>query len=55
MRSEENTEETRSVKIDTSALPPHLVLEMPALSPTMVRREGLRNGLGFLLSFSSFL
>ncbi|XP_050210313.1 dihydrolipoyllysine-residue acetyltransferase component 1 of pyruvate dehydrogenase complex, mitochondrial [Mercurialis annua] len=26
---------TKSVKIDTSKLPPHIVLEMPALSPTM--------------------
>lgn len=31
--------ETVAVKIDTSQLPPHIVLDMPALSPTMVRTE----------------
>ncbi|KAK1572528.1 hypothetical protein Q3G72_034137 [Acer saccharum] len=32
---EETTHETSSVKINTSELPPHIVVEMPALSPTM--------------------
>lgn len=30
-------QESSSVNIDTSELPPHIVLQMPALSPTMVR------------------
>lgn len=30
--------ESSSVNINTSELPPHIVLEMPALSPTMVRQ-----------------
>ncbi|XP_057798834.1 dihydrolipoyllysine-residue acetyltransferase component 1 of pyruvate dehydrogenase complex, mitochondrial isoform X2 [Salvia miltiorrhiza] len=31
----DNTQESSSVNINTSELPPHIVLEMPALSPTM--------------------
>lgn len=33
----DNIQESSSVNINTSELPPHIVLEMPALSPTMVR------------------
>lgn len=33
---EKTAEEANSVKINTSDLPPHMVLDMPALSPTMV-------------------
>ena len=29
---------TSSVGINTADLPPHIVVEMPALSPTMVRK-----------------
>lgn len=32
-----NTQESSSVNINTSELPPHIILAMPALSPTMVR------------------
>ena len=35
-KNEERVEEASSVKINTSELPPHLVLGMLALSPTMV-------------------
>ncbi|KAK3228413.1 hypothetical protein Dsin_000294 [Dipteronia sinensis] len=35
VKKEETTHETSSVKINTSELPPHIVVEMPALSPTM--------------------
>lgn len=31
-------EQTSSTEINTTELPPHSVLEMPALSPTMVRK-----------------
>lgn len=34
---EERTPESTSTTINTSELPPHILLEMPALSPTMVR------------------
>ncbi|XP_042035942.1 dihydrolipoyllysine-residue acetyltransferase component 1 of pyruvate dehydrogenase complex, mitochondrial-like [Salvia splendens] len=34
-KHEDNTQEASSVNINTSDLPPHIVLEMPALSPTM--------------------
>ncbi|KAK6929117.1 Peripheral subunit-binding domain [Dillenia turbinata] len=34
-KNERRSQETDSVKLDTSELPPHLMLEMPALSPTM--------------------
>lgn len=33
--NDDNVQDTTSTKIDTSNLPPHLVIEMPALSPTM--------------------
>lgn len=33
----DNMQESSSVSINTSELPPHIVLAMPALSPTMVR------------------
>lgn len=36
VKNEDRVQETNSVKINTSDLPPHIVLEMPALSPTMV-------------------
>ena len=36
-KHEDNTQGASSVNINTSDLPPHIVLEMPALSPTMVR------------------
>ncbi|KAL5569520.1 hypothetical protein UlMin_026095 [Ulmus minor] len=35
LKNEERVEEASSVKINTSELPPHLVVGMPALSPTM--------------------
>ncbi|VVB05454.1 unnamed protein product [Arabis nemorensis] len=34
-KSEENTQQKGSIQPDVSDLPPHVVLEMPALSPTM--------------------
>lgn len=34
-------QESSSVNISTSELPPHIVLGMPALSPTMVRAADL--------------
>lgn len=33
----EDRAQASSVEINSSKLPPHIVLEMPALSPTMVR------------------
>lgn len=48
--------ETGSVKIDTSELPPHAVLDMPALSPTMVRMHDTDNGQCLYMSiFKTFL
>lgn len=35
-KSEESTQQRDSIQPDASDLPPHVVLEMPALSPTMV-------------------
>ncbi|XP_062091898.1 dihydrolipoyllysine-residue acetyltransferase component 1 of pyruvate dehydrogenase complex, mitochondrial isoform X2 [Humulus lupulus] len=35
VKNEDKAQETSSVKINTSDLPPHILLEMPALSPTM--------------------
>lgn len=37
IKAEGGVQETSSVNINTSELPPHAVLGMPALSPTMVR------------------
>ncbi|KAA8534497.1 hypothetical protein F0562_032014 [Nyssa sinensis] len=37
-RKEDRVQETSSIKISASELPPHIILEMPALSPTMVRK-----------------
>ncbi|EXC25438.1 Dihydrolipoyllysine-residue acetyltransferase component 1 of pyruvate dehydrogenase complex [Morus notabilis] len=34
-KSEDRAQETSTVNINTSDLPPHIILEMPALSPTM--------------------
>lgn len=34
----DKVQEKNSMKTITSELPPHVVLEMPALSPTMVRK-----------------
>lgn len=34
---ESRAQETSSTNIDAGELPPHVVVEMPALSPTMVR------------------
>ena len=34
--NEVKEQETNSTKINASELPPHIILEMPALSPTMV-------------------
>ncbi|KAK6933486.1 Biotin/lipoyl attachment [Dillenia turbinata] len=34
-KTEKRTQETDSVKLNRSELPPHIMLEMPALSPTM--------------------
>ena len=34
---EERKPESTSTKINASELPPHVLLEMPALSPTMVK------------------
>lgn len=42
IKQEETVQETSSANINTSELPPHIVLGMPALSPTMVRRFELR-------------
>jgi len=39
IKTEGGVQETSSVNINTSELPPHVVLGMPALSPTMVRRD----------------
>lgn len=36
MKPEESTQQKGSIQTDTSDLPPHVVFEMPALSPTMV-------------------
>lgn len=33
---EAREQETSAIKISSSELPPHIILEMPALSPTMV-------------------
>ena len=33
-------QEKSSIKTFASALPPHILVEMPALSPTMVRKIG---------------
>lgn len=38
----ETIQETSSANINTAELPPHIVLGMPALSPTMVRRFELQ-------------
>lgn len=38
-KSEDRAQETSTVNINTSDLPPHILLEMPALSPTMVQIE----------------
>ncbi|PON54394.1 Lipoamide Acyltransferase [Trema orientale] len=35
VKNEDGEKETSSVKINTADLPPHILLEMPALSPTM--------------------
>ncbi|XP_057979505.1 dihydrolipoyllysine-residue acetyltransferase component 1 of pyruvate dehydrogenase complex, mitochondrial [Malania oleifera] len=35
LQSDDRVQETSSVKLNTSELPPHVVVEMPALSPTM--------------------
>ncbi|PON31705.1 Lipoamide Acyltransferase [Parasponia andersonii] len=35
VKNEDGEQETSSVKINTADLPPHILLEMPALSPTM--------------------
>lgn len=40
--SQDKALETGVAKIDVSELPPHIVLEMPALSPTMVRTKNYR-------------
>ena len=37
VRNREKVQEKSSVNISASELPPHVLLEMPALSPTMVR------------------
>lgn len=36
VKNVDRAQETSSVNINTSDLPPHILLEMPALSPTMV-------------------
>lgn len=41
---------TTSDKLSTSELPPHIVIGMPALSPTMVRKYGL----GYEINMSGF-
>lgn len=47
-KNEDKVQETSSAKINTSELPPHVVLDMPALSPTMVRIKPLVIMLNFL-------
>lgn len=37
--TDNGTQEPSSVNIDAAKLPPHVVLEMPALSPTMVSKR----------------
>ena len=37
VKNREKVQETSSFNISASELPPHVLLEMPALSPTMVR------------------
>lgn len=36
MKPDESTQQKSSIQANASDLPPHVVLEMPALSPTMV-------------------
>ena len=36
--NDDKQQETSSTTINTAELPPHIVLGMPALSPTMVRK-----------------
>lgn len=36
VKHRDSKQESSSVNISTAELPPHIVLEMPALSPTMV-------------------
>lgn len=38
VKKEDGVQDTSSVGINTSELPPHILIEMPALSPTMVRK-----------------
>lgn len=38
-KNEVREQETSGVKISSSELPPHIILEMPALSPTMVKKS----------------
>ena len=37
-QNEVREQETSSIKISSSELPPHIILDMPALSPTMVTK-----------------
>ena len=46
--NENKVQEKHLINTSTSELPPHVVLEMPALSPTMVRNIGYQ----FLLILS---
>lgn len=38
VKKEDGVQDTSSVSMSTSELPPHILVEMPALSPTMVRK-----------------
>lgn len=50
----EAVQQMSASKVNTSELPPYIVLEMPALSPTMVRKFVFRF-LNFLASHADFL
>ena len=43
VRNSEKEEEPSSLNINTADLPPHIVIGMPALSPTMVRKIRLKH------------
>jgi pyruvate dehydrogenase E2 component (dihydrolipoamide acetyltransferase) len=38
VKHKDKVQEKNSIKTSTSELPPHVVLDMPALSPTIVRK-----------------
>lgn len=40
VKNEDHVQEEYAIKTSMSELPPHVVVGMPALSPTMVRKNG---------------